>query len=129
MQNTTPPPTIPSSRTMAIIGSRTFTDYHFMREKIQALLDQLPGVERIISGGAKGADSLSERIAKDFGLDHKHISAEWSKYGRAAGPLRNQKIILEADVVAAFPIGESKGTQDGTRKAKAAGKQVFIYPR
>lgn len=124
MQNTT----IPSSRTLAIIGSRNFTDYHFMREKIQALLDRLSGMERIISGGAKGADSLSKRIAMDFGLDHKHITAEWSKYGRAAGPLRNQKIILEADVVAAFPIGESKGAHDGIRKAKAAGKQVFFFP-
>jgi hypothetical protein len=124
MQSTT----IPSSRTLAVIGSRNFTDYHFMREKIQALLDRLSGMERIISGGAKGADSLSERIAMDFGLDHKHITAEWSKYGRAAGPLRSQKINLEADVAAAFPIGKSKGTHDGIRKAKAAGKQVFFFP-
>lgn len=127
MQNPTQTNTVPPVRTLAIIGSRNFTDYDFMREKIQALLDRMPGVERVVSGGAKGADSLSERIAIDFGLDHRHIPAEWSKYGRAAGPLRNQKVILEADVVAAFPLGESKGTQDGIRKAKAAGKQVFIF--
>jgi hypothetical protein len=41
--------------------------------------------------------------------------------------LRNQEVILEADVVAAFPLAESKGTQDDIRKARAAGKQVFIF--
>lgn len=127
MQHTTQHTATPSARTLAIIGSRNFTDYDFMREKIQALLDRLPGMERVVSGGAKGADALSERIAIDFGLDHRHIPAEWSKYGRAAGPLRNEKVILEADVVAAFPLGESKGTQDGIRKARAAGKQVFVF--
>lgn len=116
-------------RTLAIIGSRDFSDYDFMRVNIKALLGTLPHIQFIVSGGAKGADSLSERVAEDFCLSHRHIPAEWSKYGRAAGPLRNQKIIDEADVVAAFPLGESKGTQDGIRKTKMAGKQVFVFQK
>jgi hypothetical protein len=128
MTNTTTRPNTASAvRTLAIIGSRNFTDYDFMKRKIQLLLEMLPQVKCIVSGGAKGADALSERIAEDFHLDHRHIAAEWAKYGRAAGPLRNQKIIGEADVIAAFPLGESKGTQDGIRRARAAGKQVHIY--
>lgn len=127
MQHPTPLAALPAARTLAIIGSRNFTDYAFMRENIQALLDKLPGMDRVVSGGAKGADSLSERIAQDFGLGHRHIAAEWSRYGRAAGPRRNQQIIDEADVIAAFPLGESKGTQDGIRKARVAGKQVFVF--
>jgi hypothetical protein len=127
MQNTTPYTNMSFASPLAIIGSRNFTGYDFMREKIQPLLERLPGMKRVISGGAHGADSLSERIAKDFGLDHRHIQAEWSKFGRAAGPLRNQEVILEAEVVAAFPLAESKGTQDDIRKARAAGKQVFIF--
>lgn len=127
MNNTTQANTAPTALTLAIIGSRNFSDYDFMKQKILSLLEMLPQVERIVSGGAKGADALSERIAQDFHLGHFHIAAEWAKYGRAAGPLRNQKIILEADVVAAFPLGESKGTQDGIRRAKAAGKKVFVF--
>jgi hypothetical protein len=127
MQYTIQHPTKPLANALAIIGNRNFTDYDFMREKIQPLLEQLPGIKQVVSGGAKGADSLSEHIAKDFGLDHRHIQAEWSKFGRATGPLRNQKVIFEADVVAAFPLGESKGTQDGIRKVRATGKQVFIF--
>lgn len=127
MQHTTQRTATPSARPQALIGSRNFTDCDFMRENIQALLDRLPGMERVVSGGAKGADALSERIALDFGLDHWHIPAVWSTYGRAAGPLRHQKVILEADVVAAFPLGESKGTQDGIRKARAVGKQGFVF--
>jgi len=126
-QSKTMPPFTP--RTLAIIGSRNFDDYVFMSDKIKSLLGELPGIEFVVSGGAKGADSLSERVAMDFCLGHRHIPAEWSKYGRAAGPLRNQKIIDEADVVAAFPLGESKGTQDSIRKARMAGKQVFVFQK
>jgi len=60
MQNTTPYTNMSSASPLAIIGSRNFTDYDLMRAKIQPLLEQLPGMKRVISGGAKGADSLSD---------------------------------------------------------------------
>jgi hypothetical protein len=48
----------------------------------------------IISGGAKGADSLGERYAQERGLEVKVFRADWDKYGKRAGILRNTKMSI-----------------------------------
>lgn len=63
MQNTLLDTTIPSARTVAIIGSRNINDYDFMRKKFQALLDRVLEMKHIVSGGARGNDSISKRIS------------------------------------------------------------------
>ena len=74
----------------------------------------------IINGGAGGADYLARRFAKLWELDCVTVRAEWNKHGKAAGPLRNQKMIDEhkPDMVVAFPGGT--GTADMIRRAKIA---------
>ncbi|MGK6352242.1 DUF2493 domain-containing protein [Parapedobacter sp. DT-150] len=74
----------------AIIGSRTFTDYEFLKEKLQ----HIEGITQIISGGAMGADRLAERYAAEYGIDIVLIKPDWKTYGKAAGLRRND--VLQA---------------------------------
>ena len=49
---------------LAIVGSRTFNDYEFLFNTIHNIEDfRIIDIECIISGGAKGADSLAEKFA------------------------------------------------------------------
>lgn len=71
---------------------------------------------RIIEGGAKGADAAAAEWAKKRrGADHIQVPAQWSKYGRNAGPMRNRKMLREydPDAVLGFhdDISRSKGTK------------------
>ncbi len=94
-----------------ICGCRDFIDYDFLKEKCLFLLkNKLPDV-CIISGGARGVDTLAEQFAKEFNLDLKIFKADWDKYGRAAGPKRNEQMVLVADGVIAFWDYKSKGTK------------------
>jgi hypothetical protein len=113
--------------TLAIVGSRDFSDYPYLKSKIEEVLAKYPTISHIVSGGARGADSMSDRIADTFHLSLNHINAEWKKYGRRAGPIRNQKVINEADLVIAFPLGASPGTRDAISRAKKAGKEVIVW--
>lgn len=69
--------------------------------------------------------------AKRLGLELKVFPADWKKYGRAAGPIKNKEMleyILEGDpIVVAFWDGQSRGTKDMISKAKEAGVDVKIY--
>jgi predicted Rossmann fold nucleotide-binding protein DprA/Smf involved in DNA uptake len=74
---------------IAVIGSRDFADY----AKLSQVLNEQPGVTKIISGGAKGADSLAEQWAKEKGIETVVYKPDWAKYGRGAGVVRNRLII------------------------------------
>lgn len=78
---------------VAVVGSRDFDNYTLLTEVLDTLRPSA-----IISGGAKGADSLAERYASDRGLPLTVIRPNW-RLGRAAGPIRNGEIIAAADHV------------------------------
>jgi len=84
----------------------------------------------IISGMAKGADTLGWLFAKDYGLDIFSFPADWKHQGNSAGPIRNQKMIDETpggvDLVIAFPTKNSRGTYDMIRRAEKAGIKTII---
>lgn len=110
---------------LAIVGSRNFTDYDLMCSYISSKFD-LSDIDTIVSGGAKGADALAERFAHEYNLLLHVKKAEWSKYGRAAGPMRNKQIIEECDAVVAFPTVSSKGTLNSINLAKKLGKRLEV---
>jgi hypothetical protein len=78
---------------LAIVGSRTFFDYKVLKNTLDDISTEhsLNYIE-IISGGAKGADSLGEMYAKEKGIPTKIFPAEWKKYGKSAGFKRNVDI-------------------------------------
>ena len=57
----------------------------------------------------------------------KRFPAEWDKYGRKAGPLRNEAMARYADALLAYWNGESKGTKSMIELAKASGLKVGVY--
>ena len=109
---------------IAIVGSRTLDDYRLVCKYVGFFVFE--DIKEIISGGARGADSLAERYAKQFVIPLKVFEAEWDKYGKSAGFIRNQTIVDNCDMVLAFWDGVSRGTADTIEKAKKAKKPTFI---
>jgi hypothetical protein len=79
----------------------------------------------IIHGGARGADTLAGLFAKMFGLKTEVYPADWETHGKAAGYIRNKKMLDEGkpDFVVAFPGG--KGTNMMKDIARKAGVHVI----
>ena len=104
---------------IAIVGSRTFKDYNAMHAFIEEMLATMESsiIEAVVWGGARGADSLAERYAQERGLKMIVFPAQWKKYGRRAGFIRNVNVIRECDVCSAFWDGESHGTKHETSNA------------
>ena len=81
----------------------------------------------IICGGASGADTIAATGAKRIGMKLEVFMADWVKYGRSAGPIRNKQMLDEGkpDLVLAFyDINKSKGTKHMVSIARAAGVRV-----
>ena len=105
---------------LAVVESPSFSDYALMCE----VLDRFEIIE-VISGGARGADSLAERYARERGLLIKVFPTDWSRHGKAAGPLPNRLVV--ADEVVAFWDERSRGTQHTIGLARTAGKVVYLH--
>lgn len=78
----------------------------------------------LIHGGAKGADFLADRWARGRGVERKVFAVpkvEWQRWGRAAGPMRNERMLVEGapDIAIAFPGGA--GTADMIKRIRSAG--------
>ncbi len=111
---------------LAIVGGRNFNDYTLLADTIFNSLCPLEFITEIISGGAKGADTLGDNFAENNGILLTIFPAEWAKYGKQAGYVRNQLIVDNCDMILAFWDGQSRGTADTIEKAKRAMKPTFI---
>ena len=111
---------------LLICGSRYWTDEKAIHMCVLALRKE---IDTIVCGGANGADSIAEKVAREFNIPVKVYPANWSKYGKSAGPKRNQEMIDKEspDEVWAFPIGESRGTYDMINRAKSHNIPVRIF--
>lgn len=111
---------------VAVIGSRSFDDYGLLSRFIITRI--LPKrIRCIISGGAKGADSLAKRFAEEYHCDFKVFHAEWRIYGSKAGYLRNHDIIKTCDMCFAFWDGASRGTAHAIQLCEELNKPYWIY--
>lgn len=108
---------------LAIVGSRRFTNYDHMCRVLETPREN-GLIKLIVSGGARGADSLAQRYAKEFGLPIMIYYPDWEKYGKAAGVIRNQYIVDDADMMIAFAYDDSRGTRDSIRKMEKAKKPL-----
>ena len=122
-----------------VCGGREYGKVRYEHESVlRAILSLLPSPTddpdtwlpdcTIIAGGATGVDSAARDFAVVNWTGYEEYRADWSKYGRAAGPIRNAEMLAEGrpDVVIAFPGG--RDTADMVSKARAAGVRVLIYP-
>jgi hypothetical protein len=125
-----------------VCGSRTFSDpkpvdtmlYGLWRPLIADIgrASKRDGVMTVVEGGAKGADALAAFWAQSHeGVCWIQVTANWSRDGKAAGPIRNQRMLDdgEPDLVLAFvdkPLEESRGTADMVRRARQARVPVYV---
>ena len=119
-----------------VCGGRHFDDYPRLVAEIDGAVESL-GLKRdeieVVSGHCAGADQLGERYAEEHEVACKVFPAEWKKYGRAAGPVRNSQMIDYAaeskmPVVVAFVSPNTKGTMDTVNKARRKEFKVFVVP-
>ena len=107
-----------------VCGGRDYNDKEVIREKLTALKHMYPDAV-LVHGGAPGADSMAGWIGGTVGFEVEVHIAHWAKYGKAAGPIRNQEMLDSGiDLVVAFPGGS--GTADMVERARDAGVSVEI---
>lgn len=104
-----------------VCGGRNYSD----QARVDNVLNTIDGIRHLFHGNARGADTLAGSWGnRQDGVSVHAVPAEWKKYGRKAGPIRNQKMLGQSpDLVVAFPGG--KGTANMVQQAKAAGIEVI----
>jgi hypothetical protein len=110
-----------------VCGDRNWTDVECIRSWLSKLQDQ--GFTTVIEGEARGADSIARDEAKDMGYQIVPFPADWDKYGRAAGPIRNRRMLdQKPGLVLAFHahIQTSRGTIDTLREAQRRGINTIL---
>lgn len=102
-----------------VAGGRDYrlslSDYHY--------LDTL-GITEVVSGGARGADEGGEAWARSRGIPVKRFPADWRRYGKSAGMIRNGEMADYAERLVAFPGG--RGTQNMVEQALERGLPVLV---
>ena len=118
-----------------IAGSRDFNDYELLKKSVIEIITKktmLPDLTRIISGGARGADTLGERFANEMGLEISRFIPDWDGLGKRAGYVRNAEMAKFAvedgnyGVLIAFWDGQSRGTKHMIDLAKRYGLEVHV---
>lgn len=115
---------------IAVVGSRNWPDPKFVYQRLKEAALEAQAIEeplRIVSGGARGVDTMAANWARAASVDLVEYPADWQRYGRSAGYRRNNDIVNAADIVIAFQIGGSKGTQHSIDLARQQGKPVAVY--
>ncbi len=118
-----------------VAGTRTFSDYELLRNRLDDFISKLKQKHPdkqvvIITGAAKGADQLGSFYARSHNIPLKEFPADWTTYGKAAGPIRNQQMLdyalHEIPELIVFWDGESRGTKNMMNIAKRHNVQTEI---
>jgi predicted Rossmann fold nucleotide-binding protein DprA/Smf involved in DNA uptake len=107
-----------------IAGSRIVTDYEIVKLAVEK---SHINITTVISGGAKGVDSLAIKYAGESGLGLVVMPAEWNRYGKSAGFKRNEEMAKFGEALIAIWDGKSRGTEHMIFKARMAGLRVYVY--
>ena len=109
-----------------VCGSRDWSNVEIIAEHLRSL----PSGTALIHGGCKGADLIAALIGAELGFEVVPFPADWGTHGKAAGPIRNQRMLDEGkpDLIIAFhnDISSSRGTADMLRRAERCGVQIKI---
>ena len=116
---------VATTLTIIVCGSRDMM-YHkdpFYREQIFSALDmyhKICPIQFLAEGGQTGIDTAAREWAQKNGVPGKSFFADWTQYGRSAGPIRNKKMLTEIqpNLVVAFPGGI------GTASMKALARSI-----
>lgn len=107
-----------------VAGSRDIVDRGAVG---RAILSCPFEITEIVSGTARGVDSIAENIAATKGYPTKLFPADWDKYGKPAGAIRNKEMADYADALIAVWDGQSRGTKNMIETMNKANKPVLLY--
>lgn len=118
---------LPTKR-VVIAGCRDYDDYTEAKAYIDLCLSEIKKKNSIIivSGCASGADAIGERYADENCIKVEKYPADWKKYGRSAGPIRNRQMAEISDFVICFWDGKSRGTKSMIECAEECGRPIKI---
>lgn len=110
-----------------VAGGRDFNDYKLLKKHLDhALRNRIGEGITIVSGAARGADSLGEKYAKENSYEIDSHPADWERYGKSAGYIRNKEMAQTADALMAFWDGKSRGTKHMIDLAEKEGLKVIV---
>ena len=110
---------------LIIAGGRDFSDIKAMKEDLLTIQKDFT-ITEIVSGMARGADSLAVILAKELNISIKEFPANWSLYGKSAGYKRNVEMAEYATHLLAYWDGSSKGTKHMIDIANLKNIQVCV---
>lgn len=98
---------------LVVAGSRSFQNFKEADKILMSVLrNRFSEGVTIVSGGARGADTIGEMFALKHKLEIERYIPDWDKYGKAAGFRRNKQMAENSNATILFWDGESKGTLD-----------------
>jgi len=106
-----------------IAGSRSIHDYEALCEAIRESGFE---ISLVLSGAADGVDALGERYAREHNIPIERFPANWNRYGRAAGPMRNRIMAQNAEALIALMHLRSPGTKNMIQTAHQAGLKIHV---
>jgi hypothetical protein len=114
---------------LIVAGSRTITDYSVVRQAIidSGLWKDFGKELEIVSGCAKGVDTLGEQFAEKNGLVIHKFPADWNTHGKKAGWLRNCEMGNFAAGLVAVWDGKSRGTKHMIEYMQSLGSFVYVH--
>lgn len=109
-----------------IAGSRSVKDYATLLKAIDdvGIADE---IEEIVSGGALGVDTLAEEYAEREGIPLRVFYPDWKRFGRAAGPIRNEQMVGYSDALIAIWDGHSVRTKNMIEAGRKAGIRMYVH--
>ncbi len=110
-----------------IAGDREFTDYFKLCNWMTAI-SRMWLISEVVSGEARGADTMGERWAEEYDIPVKAFPADWERYGNTAGPLRNAQMGDYGNALVAFVAPDSKGTVNMMKIMRDFGKPSIVIP-
>jgi hypothetical protein len=111
-----------------VTGSRNWTDPDVITRILDFALQHQTTLSILVGDCPTGVDRITFDWAAVNEVPVTRYEAHWLEEGRAAGPLRNQRMVdARPHVCIAFPLGESRGTRDCVKRAEAAGIKVINY--
>ena len=106
-----------------IVGSRSFTDY---AKLCDVLKPQVGYITQIISGGARGADTLGKNFAMEHNIPLTEFFPNYDKFRKKAPFVRNKEIVKNSDIIYAFWDGKSPGTAHTLDYAEKCGVKSIV---
>jgi hypothetical protein len=107
-----------------VAGSRYFKDFKRLIDELLKIQKDVT-IDEIVSGGCHGADKYGECWADLFDIPVKIFKADWKKYGKAAGPIRNKEMAEYGDMLVLFWDGKSKGSANMLKTMQSLNKKCI----